>query len=53
MTFSTWCFRDEMLMDQWRAAVEHENSEEAGRMLRLLQENWDKYREQKDCTARE
>ena len=40
-----WSIRDQMLMDQWWAALEHENREECDRLRKLMNNNWREYRE--------
>ena len=39
-----WSNRDQFLMDQWFAAVEHGNREEMDRLKAMIDRNWQEYR---------
>jgi len=40
-----WSARDQMLLDQWWAALERENHEECERLRELMNNNWREYRD--------
>ena len=46
----SWSVRDQMLMDQWWAALRNRNYEECDRIREMINKNWIEYLESNNVT---